>query len=500
MFLQKRRSRSDYQGERAIIDIGSNTVRLVVFDGPPRAPRVVINEKVSAKLGKGVYETGELAPKACQVALSALARYALILEARKITDVETVATAAPRDASNGPEFLAAVARLGLKPRLLSGEAEALAGAQGVLGAFPGAKGVVADLGGGSLELVHIAGGKSDHGTSLPFGSLRLPALVTDGPEKFKRTVLKAVAGSGFECVSEETLYLVGGSHRALARHAMHRDEWPLDDPHAYTMSRDAALSLCRALCNGHAPPVVPGMSSSRAASLPHTAALLSELIREIMPATIVFSSWGMREGLYFARLGQDFRSQSPLIAGIADFVTQQGISPAQAAIVTGWTVEVSNSGADNHEELRLAATMLALASQRIEPNLRAELAVDWALRKRWVGITVEGKAMLAACMLAHCGSDPFRADLARLASRTALERAAIWGSAIRLCRRLSGGATAPLGKSSLTIEKSELVLTLAPAVAALLSDAIEKDHRNLAQRLALVPVVRFGLLPLPIHV
>lgn len=490
MFLHKRHSRVALEGERAIIDIGSNTVRLVVFDGPARAPRVVINEKVSAKLGKGVYETGALAPKASQAALAALSRFALLLQARRISDVETVATAAPRDAANGPEFLAAIAQLGLNPRLLTGEEEALVSAQGVIGAFPEAKGVVADLGGGSLELVHIAGSKSDHGTSLPFGSLRLPALGAAGPEKFNRSVRKAVAESGFECAPEETLYLVGGSHRALARYAMHREEWPLDDPHGYSLTREAAISLCRSLRSGYAPLPVPGLSSSRSASLPHTAALLSELIREIQPSHIVFSSWGLREGLHFARLDEDVQAQNPLIAGIADFVARQGVSPAVAAIVAGWTVEASNPGPDNHEYLRLAATMLALASQRIEPNLRAELAVDWALRKRWVGINAEGKAMLAACILAHCGSDPLRADLARLASPASLSRAAAWGSAIRLCRRLSGGATALLERSSLTVEQSELVLTVDPSIAALLNEAAEKDHRNLAQRLGLVPILR----------
>lgn len=490
MFLHKRRSRSTSEGERAIIDIGSNTVRLVVFDGPPRAPQVVINEKVSAKLGKGVYETGELAPKARQAALSALARYALILQARKITDVDTVATAAPRDASNGREFLAAVEQLGLKPRLLSGEEEALAGAQGVIGAFPGAKGVVADLGGGSLELVHIAEGKSDHGTSLPFGSLRLPALRADGQETFDRTVRTAITGSRFACAPEETLYLVGGSHRALARYAMHRDDWPLDDPHGYTMARDAAISLCCSLRSGHPSQAVPGISSSRTAGLPHTAALLSELIREIQPATVVFSSWGLREGLHFARLGAEARAQNPLIAGVADFVARQDVSPALAAIVAGWTVEANNPGPDSHEDLRLAATMLALASQRIEPNLRAELGAGWALRKRWIGISAEGRAMLAACILAHCGADPFRADLRRVAAAEALHRAAAWGSAIRLCRRFAGGATAPLEQSKLTVEGDKLVLALDPSLAALLNEAIEKDHRNLALRLDLMPVIR----------
>lgn len=490
MSLQDRKPRTAHGGERAIIDIGSNTVRLVVFDGPVRAPRVVINEKVPARLGKGVYETGLLAPKPQQVALAALERYALLLGARGVRNVETVATAAARDAANGPAFLAAVAGLGLVPRLLSGEEEAVASAQGVTGAFPGAKGVVADLGGGSLELVHVASGTSDHGTSLPFGSLRLPQLRATPPATFNRTVRKAIKASGFTCAADETLYLVGGSHRALARYAMHRKDWPLDDPHGFSLGREEAMSLCRALRSGRPPATVPGLSASRTASLPHTAALLAELLRDVQPATIVFSSWGLREGLHYANLGVGTRSQSPLIAGIADFAERQGVSPAFAAIVAGWTADANTPGEVNHEELRLAATMLALASQRIEPNLRAAHAVDWALRKRWIGVSAEGRAMMAACVLAHCGAEPNRPDLARLAAPADLQRAAAWGNAVRLCRRLTGGAAQPLLQSTLRSDGTSLVLTVDPAQSGLLTDAVEKDLRTLALRLGLEPRCR----------
>ena len=167
----------DGSGARqAIIDIGSNTVRLVIYGGPLRAPEVLYNEKVTARLGRGLGETGRLSDKAMTQALSALARYALLLQLRGVKDVSCVATAAVRDATNGAEFLQRVAQLGLCPRLLSGEEEAVIGAGGVCAAFPAAAGVVGDLGGGSLELTDIAGDRATHGVSLPLGTLRLARL------------------------------------------------------------------------------------------------------------------------------------------------------------------------------------------------------------------------------------------------------------------------------------------------------------------------------------
>jgi exopolyphosphatase / guanosine-5'-triphosphate,3'-diphosphate pyrophosphatase len=490
MYLRQQRTRSSFEQEWAIIDIGSNTVRLVIFDGSPRAPRVVLNEKVNARLGKGVVETGALAPKAEQTALAALKRYALLLQARQIRDVTTVATAAPRDAANGSAFLAAVAELGLKPRLLSGEAEALSAASGVIGAFPDAKGVVADLGGGSLELVHVADQTGDHGTSLPYGSLRLPQLLGEGPAAFSRALRKSITASGFACVAGETLYLVGGSHRALARYAMQAESWPLDDPHGFALTRETAKLLCQSLGSGKAPVPVPGLSTSRTASLPFTAALLLELIRAIDPAKIVFSSWGLREGLNYARLGDAARGQNPLIAGVADFAYAHGVGLALATIVAGWTANASRIGADNQEDLRLASTILALAVQQAEPNLRADIAISWALRKRWIGISAEGRAMMAACALAQCGASVNRPELNALARPALLEQAILWGTAIRLSRRLGGGAAEPLSRSSLEIDGQSLILTIHSDRAGLINDAVRRELRNLAELQQRDPHVR----------
>jgi exopolyphosphatase/guanosine-5'-triphosphate,3'-diphosphate pyrophosphatase len=474
---------------QAVIDIGSNTVRLVIYGGPSRAPVVLLNEKVSARLGKGVAENGRLSPKAAAAALAALRRYAALTRVMGFATVQTVATAAVRDASNGADFLAEVAKLGLKPRLLSGEEEALTSALGVIGAFPQGRGVVADLGGGSLELVHIAAGVSEHGSSLPLGSLRLPALRAAGATKFRRRTERMFAATGVACQPGEALYLVGGSFRALARYHLHASGVPLDDPHGLEISATDLLAECRRLQRAKVLAEVPGLSPSRLASLPDTAALLAALIQALGPARVVFSGWGLREGLVFARLTPAQRQVDPLAAGVRTFAEPLGASPAIAAMVAGWTAEVAGSTDKEGEDLRLAATMLALALQQVEPNLRGVTALDWALHKRWIGAGGACRAMIATCLLANANRT-LPPEVIGLAPPERLAEAITWGLAIRLCRRLTGLAPQMFSASALRRDDRELQLTLDPRARDLASEAVEKDFRLLAQHLGLTAVIR----------
>jgi len=476
------------RAQQAVIDIGSNTVRLVIYGGPARAPVVLLNEKVSARLGKGVAENGKLSEKAMHAALVALGRYAALLRAQGIGRVHVVATAATRDAANGADFLDKVAALGLQPRLLTGEEEALTSAAGVAGAFPDAKGVVADLGGGSLELVRIAGTQYEHGSSLPLGTLRLPALRSAGAAKFKRKVDKLIADSGSRCEPGEALYLVGGSLRALARYHQHLIGSPIDDPHGLAMEPEALLSLCRKLQRSTVLAGVPGVSPARLACLPDTAALLAALIATIKPSHVIFSGWGLREGLIFNDLPLAQRRADPFAAGVRAFAEPLGASPAVAAMIAGWTAGVVGSHDYEEENLRLSATILAIASQQVEPNLRSVTVVDWALHKRWIGIGGAGRAMLAACLLANANRD-VPVDIELLAAPEEIYKAIGWGLGIRLCRRLTGLAPQLFSSADLMVSDGQLVLSLAPAIVPLATDVVEKDLKLLAEHLALKPVI-----------
>lgn len=478
---------------RAVIDIGSNTVRLVIYSGPARAPVEMLNEKVSARLGRGLVTGSRLSDKSMAAALSALERFALLLRMKGIQRVDTVATAAVREAANGGAFLERVAALGLSPRLLSGAEEAAMSAAGVIGAFPGARGTVADLGGGSLELAAIAQGAVGAAGSLPFGSLRLAALRESGGREVETRLAAMLDEAGLVLprgADAGDLYLVGGSFRALARAALPKDQTASGDAHGTALTGDAASALCRDVLRGKYPANLPGVSASRMAALPDAAALLAALVRIIRPARVVFSGWGLREGLIFHGLSPALQQQDPLVAGVGAFAESMNSSPSAAAIVTGWTAGVVPGNA-GQEHLRLAATMLALASQRVEPNLRAQAILDWALRKRWIGVDLQGRAMLAAAALAN-GNRACPERLTELADAAALGEAAAWGLATRLCRRFSGLAIDALSNSRLAVEDDRLLLCVRPSHAALVTEMAVKDLALLAGRLGLEPDLRIA--------
>ena len=481
------------QPPRAVIDIGSNTVRLVIYEGTGRAPETVWNEKVAARLGRDISGTGLIPEEASSEALAALARYALIIEDRDIADVQTVATAAARDASNGGEFLAAVAALGLEPRLLSGEEEACASAFGAIGAFPGAEGIVADLGGGSLELVSIGQGDCRDAVSLPFGTLRLPAFRAAEKDLVK-TVHDRLDGVGWAKTHSGPLYMIGGTWRALAYFAMKAADYPLSDPHGLRLSVEDAARHAEKLVGMKPEKLegISGISTMRAAYLPDAAALLLRLLEELEPDHLVFSSWGIREGLLYGRLNDLQRAQDPLLSGVQAFCEPRDAPVIDATRVAGWTAELASGGDKHIERLRLAAAQLAAALQRVEPNLRQNHATEWALDKRWIDCSPRDRAMICAALLGSLGRTDVPGKMRELASEASLREGLTWGLGFRLARRMGAGSRVALGKSRLRREEGALVLHLDESHAALATGPLTTDHAIVAEWLGLVPEVRIG--------
>ncbi|MBD3728994.1 MAG: Ppx/GppA family phosphatase [Sphingomonadales bacterium] len=483
---------SGTKAERAIIDIGSNTVRMVVYGGSLRAPTVLLNEKVAARLGRDISSTGLLAGEAVDMAMRGLRRFARLLRELGVRDVETVATAAVRDAANGAEFLTRVAELGLAPRLLSGEEEACASAMGVIGAFPGARGVVADMGGGSLEFTRIADGQCSHGVSLPIGSLRLHELREGKPSATRKAIVQQLKAADWADPIAAPLYLVGGTWRTLAVYAMQRRGYALTDPHGYTMSPEEAMEVAAELVTADPEKLrqVPRISSMRAAILPDAAILLQALVERLQPEQLVISAWGLREGILFSRLDPLAQAQDPLLAGLSLFAAQRGAPPTLAIRVAGWTVDAVPPNGRGSERMRLAATMLALASMQTEPNLRIHQGIDWALHKRWIDLTPQGRAMLAATLSANANQCELPDEVQSLADGECLEEAICWGLAIRLCRRLGAQSRRSHHGSRLSREDGVLLLELEEDLADLYGVPNQKDMKLLANRLGLEPQMR----------
>lgn len=482
------------QPPRAVIDIGSNTVRMVIYEGTGRAPEVVWNEKVAARLGRDLSETGRIPEEAWDEAMGALSRYALIIGDLGIEDVQTVATAAARDAENGAEFLEAVADLGLNPRLLSGEEEACASAMGALGAFPGAKGVVADLGGGSLELVSIADNTCHEASSLQLGTLRLPALRDRGPEGFTAAVHDQLASVGWAAAHPGPMYMIGGTWRALAAYAMREVDYPLSDPHGYTLAPADARRLAGQLVDADPASLmdISGISEMRAHYLPDAARLLLPLLGEIGPDELVFSSWGIREGLLYSRLEPAQMQADPLLAGVAAYCEPRDSGITEATLLAAWTTSLASGDGRLNERLRLAAAQLSGALRRVEPNLRTNHAVEWSLGKRWIDLSARGRAMICAALLGSLGKTDLPDSLRVLASEEELREGTTWGLGFRLGRRLGGGSRVSLSTSALKRKKKSLVLRLDESRAALANYPATQDLEVLAGWLDLKPKIKIG--------
>src|SRR5271169_960904 len=233
----------------AVIDIGSNSVRLVVYEQMARSLVTIFNEKALCGLGREVQSTGLLAPDAVDKALTSLRRFRALCGVMKVGRVHAIATAACRDASNGADFIAKAERIcGVRIEILSGAREAKLSALGVVSGVHSPDGIVGDLGGGSLELIDVRGSRVRSGVTLPLGSLALQDSShksLERAERIVRTELSEVAQ--LKAGRGRTFYAVGGTWRALARIHIIQSDYPLRVMHGYSIPAADALDFAQRL-------------------------------------------------------------------------------------------------------------------------------------------------------------------------------------------------------------------------------------------------------------
>ncbi|QNA83938.1 Ppx/GppA family phosphatase [Sphingomonas sp. So64.6b] len=468
-----------------IIDIGSNSIRLVIYQGPERLPAILFNEKVMAGLGRGLSETGAIGKDGLAKAGLALARFAAVAREMEVSRLRTVATAAVRDASNGGTLIDTARKLGLEVELLSGEQEAMAAGHGVLSAIPDAEGIVGDLGGGSLELVRVSQGQVRDRVSFPFGVLRVGPIRTKGGQgALDRQVAKAIKQAGWTGKGQGLpLYLVGGSWRALARLDMHINDYPLPVIHQYAMPPLAIARMNRTISHVAKGRLrtIPGLSSARAATLGDGAALLSALIKHLGSETTIVSAFGLREGLLYGDLDPAMRSEDPLIVATRDEGRRHGRFVEHGDLLDEWIAPLFAGDPPEMARLRHAACQLADVGWRANPEFRAERGVEIALHGNWVAIDARGRALMAQALFTSLGGGTDTpAPISELAPLVDLKRATAWGLAMRLGQRLSGGLAGPLLRSHLHIGPTTLSLHLEPRDAALYGEAVERRHKALA--------------------
>jgi len=477
----------------AVVDLGSNSVRLVVFEGLGRNPAAIFNEKAVLRLGRGLQQTGRLNEEGVEQALTVMARYSALARAMHAHPFEVLATAAVRDAENGPAFVQTLQDTlpGLVVRVLTGEQEATFSANGLLCGIPNADGILADIGGGSLEVVHLVHGEMCAARTLPLGVIRLSDRA--GADVVRA---RAIAEEAFETVgwladgAGRDLYLVGGAWRALARIHMEQTGYPLSIVHHYTVSRDEARDLAGVIgsASRRALERLPGVSRRRVDDMPFAAVVLRRLLRATNARRVVFSANGLREGWFMQHVAPDIRAENPVLAAGRDMAARWGRSTRLPPALTTWCAPLFPDESPQAALLREAACWMSDIGSQDHPDYRAEQTFLRVLRQPGVSLDHHARAFLAFILALRYDAEPGMPflDAARmLLDLTSLRRAEILGMALRLAFTLSGGTADLLAGTSLHREPDRLRLRLARGSGVFAGDSVTRRLERLAQSMGL---------------
>ncbi len=485
-------------GRVGVVDIGSNTVRLVVYDAPTRLPIPIFNEKAECGLVRGMAESGRLYPDGVSEALRSLRRFNLLSRSMGVERLALVATAAVREADDGPDFVAQVDEIfGVPVRVVSGHEEARLSAIGALSGNQEADGLLADLGGGSCDFQEMSLGGFGHSGTLPLGHLRVMEAA-DGSMKAAR---KLVASNLKEVpwlseIEGRTLYLAGGSCRALARVFIEQLNYPLHVIDGFTLRRGEARRLSSVLA-GIGPESmshVRGISSNRQRTLPYAATVIDGLLKMCEPKTVTFSGFGMREGQLLEMIPPAIRGQDPLLAGAARMAERTGRFAITGEEVYDWMAPLFPSGRDAVSRIRMAACMLSDIGWSEHPDYRAEHAFLRILRLPFAGLTHHDRVLLAVAVFVRYKGDaknPVVSPVRSLLSDQEIEIAGSVGLALRLAHNLSGSAPGLLKSTRFEVDGDKIALVLPDnndgggddGRDIFVSEAVERRLRQMAKSL-----------------
>lgn len=480
----------------AVVDIGSNSLRLVIYDGVRRSPRTLFNEKVMCGLGRGLERTGRLDPDGVELARVNLQRFIALARSIGVRRLDVLATAAVRDASDGRSFVSEIQRRHrLKVKVLAGAEEGRLSAFGVLAGIPEASGVVGDLGGGSVELVPVAGGQVGAASTLPVGPLRLAEHAGDD-RKLRDVIDKHLASVPWlgSKVDGGAFYAVGGAWRALARIHMEQTRYPLHIIQHYTVARGEAEDFLDLIARQSRKSLekITTVSRKRLDVVPIAARVLQRLLRRIGPKQLVFSAFGLREGHIYNLLRGEAQREDPLLAGCADLALANRRFGTDGADVFAWTSAIFAGEDAARRRLRQAASLLGDLAWHEHPDYRAEQALHSVLYMPVAGLDHTERAWLAAAIYArYGGSDSFDV-LTSLLDEDALAAARVAGLALRLAFTISGGGPGLLARSRLALDGNTLTLTLSGDAYRRYGESVQRRLDALGRGLGKRTEVRRG--------
>jgi exopolyphosphatase/guanosine-5'-triphosphate,3'-diphosphate pyrophosphatase len=490
-----------------VIDIGSNSVRLVVYEGAVRAPTPVFNEKVLCGLGRSIASTGRLGSDAVERALQALVRFRSIARILGVKNLRAIATAAVREAQDGAEFIARAERAcGARIEVLSGEKEARLVAQGIMMGFMDADGIAGDLGGGSLELIELSKDRLQEAVTLPVGGLRLIDASGAKIEKVQPLVDEAIArvpwlGDG----RGRPFYAVGGSWRAIAHLHMEQTAYPLRVTQGYTVPTQEAIAFCEFVRKTKKLAALSGieeLARARREVLPYGALVLERLLKAVEPREVVFSVFGIREGLLYSLLPAHERRKDPLLSFCVEYADMRSRSIDHAWELCKWTDALFEppgpKETPEERRLRVAACLISDIGWRSHPDYRGEQTLNLLAHAGLAGIDHPGRVFLALSVYyRHAGlgethPDDFSEKLKIIASKRLQKRARIVGAAIRTAHMLSIGVAGVIDETPVGYEGNKLVLKIPKVYAGLDGERLRRRFAVLAELLECEPDIRIG--------
>ncbi|PKA40574.1 exopolyphosphatase [Rhizobium sullae] len=448
----------------SVVDIGSNSIRVVIYEGMSRSPAILFNEKVLCGLGKGIALTGRMDEESVARALAALHRFKALSDQARAATMYVLATAAAREASNGPDFIhKAETILQRKVRVLSGEEEAKFSALGIISGFFHPDGIAGDLGGGSLELIDIKEREIGKGITLPLGGLRLSEYAGGSLARARTFARKHVRSATkiLEKGAGRTFYAVGGTWRNVAKLHMELTQYPLHMMQGYEVSLEAMMQFLDQveIARESKDPAFQAVSKHRRALLPFGAVAMQEVLSAMKPAVISFSAQGVREGYLYSLLSDGERRADPLLSAAGELAILRARSPEHARELAEWTgYMMPYFGITETEEearYRQAACLLADISWRAHPDYRGLQALNLIAHSSFVGISHPGRAFIALAnyyRFEGLHDDGSTAPLAAIAGPQYVERAKLLGGMLRVVYLFS--ASMPGLVKNLTFRKS----------------------------------------------
>lgn len=476
-------------GRIGIIDIGSNSIRLVIYDQLKRCPVPIYNEKVMCALGKGLANTGVLNPDGVVMARSALRRFLALGRNMEITSLHVMATAAVRDAKDGASFAAYLEHTyDINVDIIPGQKEAKLGAYGVCASMYRPQGITGDLGGGSLELVKLEDGHIADHASILLGSLRMIDESKGDTGKLRKLIEKRFDELDWlQQQKAEAFYAIGGSFRALAKMHMAQEEYPLHILHEYEAEAKHFLNFVQGIAK--MPPEklekLPGSARGRVAALPGAAIVLENIIQRCRPEEIVFSASGIREGYLYEKLSPYVRNMDGLIATCSEFAQRGGRSTTCANELFTWMFPLLENETERERRLRLAFCLVADIALHIHPEYRAEWAYHRIISSAFTSLSHRERTKLALALY-HRYQFKLKESWPTLSllKRGDHEWARLVGAAANLAYHLSGNTAGHLHKTSFVIDRDEVSLQLSGAMQDVLGDAVKRRMDGLREAFA----------------